>query len=95
MTLMSIMSETNVPRGAINRSATAPIQRSGDCLNAAPRGTKAGGTIAEKPQQNQIEELQAFANEVLAICGPWLLGRLPEGFVGPPVSGPAKLTRLA
>lgn len=73
---------TCVPRGAFNRSATAPIQRAGDCHNDAP------ATLAH-------QELKGFANEVLAICGHKLLGRVPEGFVGPPVSGPARLTRLA
>lgn len=87
-----------VPRGAINPSATAPIQRAGDCHNAGISFVDQCAQIVERPDETMrseaIQELQSFAREVASLC-PWLVGRVPEGFVGPPVSGPARLTRLA
>jgi hypothetical protein len=72
-----------VPRGALE--GTSFVDQCGQTIE--PPG--------ETNREAVIIELKAWAREVEAVCGPRLFGRVPDDFVGPPVSGRAVLSRLA
>lgn len=68
------------------------------CEAPVPRGTNEPvrtPQISQADQDEGMAELRQWAREASAILGPRITGRVPDGFVGPPMSGPMRLSRLA